>query len=320
MKIAVIGSGISGLSAAYYLNKAGHEVRVFEANNYMGGHINTVSVQTVSGDYQVDTGFIVFNKKTYPNFVKLLQEIDVDSQPTNMSFSVHAPHANLQYSGESLSGLFADRRNIINPKFYRLLLQIIRFQKAAKHIVSSMDKTLTVKNFLENNKLDHNFRDGYLYPLVSALWSTALQDISSMPIYFIAVFFDNHGLLKPIPDLQWEVIKGGSFSYVKKINQYLPHKIYINTPVLKIVRNDKGCQLLGEQGELGFFDKVIISTHSDQALRLLGDPTKLELEILSKFTYSPNEVVLHHDEKILPPNKRAWASWNYWVKRVIKLS
>lgn len=313
MKIAIIGSGISGLTAAYYLHKAGHDIHVFEANDYVGGHTHTIPVNTSSGSYNIDTGFIVFNDKTYPNFVKLLQECDVASQPTNMSFSVFAPSKNLQYSGESLSGLFADRRNIINPQFYRLLFEVLRFQKLAKQLVKNSDLALTVGQFLTTHKFHADFGDLYLYPLVSALWSTALHDISDMPIYFVAIFFHNHGLLKAIPDLPWRVIAGGSASYVKKMTQSFSDNIYLSTPVKSIVRTDKNCQLFGESGELGFFDKVIISAHSDQALQLLTAPTALELDILGKFTYSKNEVVLHTDSRLLPPNKRAWASWNYWV-------
>lgn len=313
MKVAIIGSGISGLTAAYYLNKAGHDISVFEANDYIGGHTHTIPVKTSSGDYNIDTGFIVFNHKTYPHFVELLEQCNVPSQATNMSFSVNAPHKNLQYSGESLSGLFADRKNIINPKFYKLLGEILRFQKLAKKIISLADGSLTVRQFLEKNKLHNDFRDFYLYPLASALWSTALRNIAEMPIYFIAVFFENHGLLKAIPDLPWRVITGGSFSYVKKITHAFQEKIYIKTPVSRVIRTSKNCQLWSNQGELGIFDKVIMATHSDQALKLVAEPTPLELDILSKFTYVENEVVLHTDSTLLPPNKRAWASWNYWV-------
>ncbi|MDX2164710.1 MAG: FAD-dependent oxidoreductase [Gammaproteobacteria bacterium] len=313
MKIGIVGSGISGLTAAYYLNKAGHDIYVFEANDYVGGHTHTIPVETSSGKYNIDTGFIVFNHRTYPNFVKLLQECNVSSQPTNMSFSVFAPDKNIQYSGESLNGLFADRKNIFNSTFYKLLYEILRFQTLAKEIVAHTDTTLTIHQFLKKNKLSDNFSELYFYPLVSALWSTALRDISNMPIYFVAMFFNNHGLLKAIPDLPWQVIKGGSFSYIKKLTQDFADKIYINTPVIKIARRTDGCKLWSPKGELGIFDKIIVATHSDQALKLLAEPSSLEFEILSKFTYSENEVVLHTDSNILPPNKRAWASWNYWV-------
>ncbi len=316
MKIGIVGSGISGLTAAYFLNKAGHDVTVFEANDYIGGHTHTISVKSEKGDYQVDTGFIVFNEKTYPLFTQLLKEIDVPSQSTNMSFSVHVPASRMQYSGNSLNGLFADRLNIVSPRFYRLLYEIKRFQGLAKNVVAYPDIRMTVADFLTQHKFHAHFSDWYLYPLVSSLWSSALDEVSGMPIYFVAKFFDNHALLKTVPDLPWKVIQGGSSRYVDKLIRAFASRVYVNTPVKQIIRHPTGIQLLGANGELGDFDKVVLATHSDQALQLVAKPSALEERVLSAFRYASNEVVLHTDTRVLPPNKRAWASWNYWVRSI----
>lgn len=313
MRIAIVGSGISGLTSAYYLQKSGHDVHVFEANDYIGGHTHTVSVNTSSGQYAIDTGFIVFNKKTYPNFVKLLQQLNVASQATDMSFSVYVPKINLQYAGGSLNSLFADRFNVLKPKFYGLLFEIRRFQRLAAVVINKNDQHSTLDDFLHTHKFTASLRDFYLYPLISALWSTPPQQIAQMPIYFVAKFFHNHALLKMVPDLPWQVIAGGSANYVAALIKDFTKKIQLRTAITKIVRTITGCYLFSSEGELGCFDKVVIATHSDQALSLLAEPTFLELEILSKFTYQPNEVILHTDTQLLPPNKRAWSSWNYWV-------
>lgn len=313
MKIAIIGSGISGLTCAYYLQKAGIDITVFEKNNYIGGHSHTVKVKNGVDEHAVDTGFIVFNKNTYPNFTSLLNEINVEIQPTDMSFSVFAPENNFQYAGGSLNGLFAQRKNLINPKFFNFLKEIRRFQSLGKQFLKNPLITENISQFLIRHKFSADLYKYYLHPLISALWSSSQSCVQDMPIYFVLSFFYRHALLKIIPDLPWQVIKGGSSNYVNILTKKFVQHIRSNCNVTKIKRMNGKCQIYSDSGDLGLFDKVIVATHSDEALNLLDEPTNIERDILSKFSYEANEVILHTDTSLLPSNKRAWSSWNYLI-------
>ncbi|HBI21492.1 MAG TPA: FAD-dependent oxidoreductase [Legionella sp.] len=311
MRIAIIGSGISGLTSAYYLQKQGHDVFVFEASDYIGGHTHTIDVSRADQHYAIDTGFIVFNHQTYPNFTHLLNELHVDTQNTDMSFSVYDPKLNFQYSGGSLNGLFADRRNLFNPKFYRLLGEIHRFHRLAKSVLASNNTTSTLQQFLKQHQFHTDLGELYLYPLISALWSSPSDVIGAMPIYFVSKFFENHALLKMLPDISWKVVTHGSASYISPLIHSFKEQVYVNTAVVNLRRDEKGFRLFHETGPIGQFDAVVVATHSDQALRLLDAPTALEVEILSSFSYEDNDVILHQDETLMPSSSRAWASWNY---------
>ena len=311
MRIAIIGSGISGLTSAYYLQKQGHDVFVFEASDYIGGHTNTVNVSRAGQNYAIDTGFIVFNHQTYPNFTHLLNELHVDIKNTEMSFSVYDPKLNFQYSGGSFNGLFADRRNLFNSKFYRLLSEIHRFHRLAKRVLDSMNTVSTLQQFLTQHQFHNDLGALYLYPLISALWSSPGGAIGAMPIYFVAKFFENHALLKMLPDISWKVLKNSSSSYISPLIQAFKERVYVNTAVVNLRRDEQGFSLSHETGQVGHFDAVVVATHSDQALRLLDAPTALEVEILSAFSYEDNDVILHQDETLMPASSRAWASWNY---------
>lgn len=311
MRIAIIGSGISGLTSAYYLQKQGHDVFVFEASDYIGGHTHTVNISRAGQNYAVDTGFIVFNHQTYPNFTHLLNELKVDVQDTDMSFSVYDPKLSFQYAGGSLSGLFADRRNIFNPRFYRLLSEIHRFHRLAKSILASMNTTSTLQAFLKQYQFHTDLAELYLYPLISALWSSPSDVIGAMPIFFVAKFFENHALLKMLPDISWKVVKNGSASYISPLIQAFKEQVHVNTAVVSLRREVQGFSLSHQTGQIGRFDAVVVATHSDQALRLLDAPTTLEVDILSSFSYEANDVILHQDTTLMPSSPRAWASWNY---------
>lgn len=307
MRVAVVGSGISGLTVAYRLTQAGHEVFVFEAGDYVGGHTHTIDVDGIP----VDTGFIVFNEHTYPHFIALLAELNVETQDTDMSFSVYDPAIDFQYAGGSLNGVFADRRHLVDLSFYRLLYDINRFNRLAAASLHDDDTTLTLGAFLKKHRFHSNLSQRYLYPLISSLWSTPPAMISEMPLRFIAHFFYNHALLKLRPDIAWKVIKHGSVSYVNALLKTLINPVQLNTPVTRVVQTHTNCQVFNDSGLLGEFDRVVLATHSVDALRIIDKPTDLMQAILSAFPYQDNDVILHQDSRLLPSNPRAWASWNY---------
>jgi predicted NAD/FAD-binding protein len=318
MKIAIIGSGISGLVAAYHLQHE-HDVTVFEANDYIGGHTNTASAEVDGESYAVDTGFIVFNDWTYPNFIQLLDELKVESQPTEMSFSVHDEKTGLEYNGHSLNTLFAQRRNFFRPKFYRMVADILRFNRQAKSIEFDVElgsnDPMTVGEFLKRYKYSAEFQNYYLLPMGAAIWSCPTGVFAEFPIRFIAEFYKNHGLLNVGDRPTWRVIKGGSQTYVRALIRGFEDRIRLNSPVLKVQRTKQSVQVsTAESNEQ--FDHVIFACHSDQALRIIGsDSTKVEQEVLSEFPYSRNTAVLHTDTKMLPKRRLAWASWNYRIKQ-----
>jgi predicted NAD/FAD-binding protein len=312
MKIAIVGSGISGLSAALFLSKK-HNVTVFEANNWLGGHVRTVPVIENDKEIWIDTGFIVCNNRNYPNFLELMRYLEVPLQATEMSFSVQIPAHNLEYNGSSLNGLFAQRKNIVNPKFWRMLHDISIFNRAAKKLVDGQATTQTLDAMIIELKLGNECIHYYLLPMISAIWSSNTKETQAMPAFFLCKFLDNHGLLTVNNRPQWYSLIGGSHTYVHQIKKLLGSVFHANTPVEKISRQNNSVQLI-VAGEMHNFDKVFICTNANQAINLLSDPSDYEIDILKRFKYSKNEVALHYDTDLLPRNTRAWASWNYLAK------
>ena len=311
MKIAIIGAGISGLVAAYKLQSS-HKVTIFEANAYLGGHTNTITVNENDRQFGVDTGFIVFNDRTYPNFISLLDEWGVESQKTVMSFSVKCDRTGLEYRGADFGGLFAQKRNLFNPKFLRLLYDLVRFKKVAQPLLQNETETETVGSFLHRNRFSQSFIDQYFLPMGSSIWSCPTGTFMEFPIEFIAEFYHNHGLLGVSDRPQWYVIKGGSQQYVQRLKQLLYCNIHLNTPVTDISRTGDEVILQFKDGSTQSYDHVIFACHADQALRILGNSTsRVEREILSAFPYQKNVATLHTQTDVLPKRKRAWAAWNY---------
>ncbi|MDF2152493.1 NAD(P)/FAD-dependent oxidoreductase [Vibrio sp. CAU 1672] len=310
MKIAIIGTGISGLTCGYYLHKQ-HDVTLFEANDYIGGHTATVDVHLDGTDYAIDTGFIVYNDRTYPHFIKMMSEIGVEGVPTQMSFSVRNDGNGLEYNGHTLSTLFAQKRNWANPYFYRFIFEILRFNKLAKSLANEPSAHVqTLGEFLDEHHFSVFFCDNYILPMGAAIWSSTLADMRSFPLMFFLRFFLNHGLLDITNRPQWFVIKGGSRSYIPPLTKGFADRIRLNSPVESVIRDDTGVAVQ-VHGDTEWFDEVIFACHSDQAIRMLGDIMPAEQEILSDMTYQANEVVLHTDTSLLPKRKAAWASWNY---------
>ncbi|CAE6905005.1 hypothetical protein ACOMICROBIO_FLGHMIGD_01698 [Vibrio sp. B1FLJ16] len=310
MKIAIVGTGISGLTCGYYLHKE-HEITLFEANDYIGGHTATVDVNIDGNDYAVDTGFIVYNDRTYPNFINMMKEIGVEGVPTQMSFSVRNNGSGLEYNGHTITTLFAQKRNWANPAFYRFIFEILRFNKLAKSFADKEDTSIqTLGEFLDENKFSAYFSDNYILPMGAAIWSSTLADMRAFPLMFFLRFFLNHGLLDVTNRPQWYVIKGGSRAYIPPLTKGFADKIRLNSPVESVTRS-KGRVLLHVNGTTEWFDEVIFACHSDQAMKMLDDSSVDERTILGDMAYQANEVVLHTDTSLLPKRKAAWASWNY---------
>ncbi|PKG38478.1 NAD(P)/FAD-dependent oxidoreductase [Psychromonas sp. Urea-02u-13] len=315
-KIAIIGTGISGLTCAYLLNKE-HDISVFEAGDYIGGHTATKEVDFQGQQWQIDTGFIVFNDRTYPNFEKLLKKLGVDRLATEMSFSVSNQDTGLEYSGSGLNGLFAQRSNIFNVKFLCLIKDILRFNKLCKTLwaAKQVNSEQNLGEFLTHHGFSDYFANHYILPMGAAIWSTSLTEMKAFPLYFFIRFFYNHGLLSVFNRPQWYVISGGSKQYIIPLIESFSGKIHLNSPVTAVKRLKEGVELqinnAGSQGEWQYFDEVVLACHSDQAQKMLVDITDQEKSVLGGLKYQKNEVVMHHDESLLPAQKGAWAAWNY---------
>jgi predicted NAD/FAD-binding protein len=310
MKIAIIGAGISGLVTAYLLSKE-HEITVYEAGSYIGGHTNTISFELNQEKYEIDTGFIVFNNKNYPNFVKLLNQLGTEGQPTSMSFSVSCEDSGLEYNGTTINKLFAQRINLIRPSFIKMVRDILRFNQEAKNFIQSEDLSVTFDDFLKKGKFSTQLKDDYAVPMTAAIWSGTPEQVLQTPFYFIARFFENHGMLNINDRPQWRIIKNGSHQYVKQLVAGFKNRIKLNHPVKKVERNKDWVSVTGSDESKAVFEKVVIATHSDQALKMLGQPTQMETEFLGAIKYQDNEAVLHWDDSLLPKTKSAWAGWNY---------
>ena len=312
MRIAIIGTGISGMTAAHLLHPL-HEITVYEANDYIGGHTHTVSAVVNGQELAVDTGFIVFNEWTYPNFIALMDELKVDSVPTSMGFSVKCERTGLEYCGSGLNGLFTQRGNLFRPKFYRLISDILRFNRdAPKYRDGRIDET--VGEFLQTHRYSETFAEQYLLPMGAAIWSCPMETFESFPIRFIIEFYINHGLLLLTGRPTWRTIVGGSREYAKKITEPFDHLIRLNSPVIGVSRDPDHVNVTTRSGTEQF-DEVIFACHSDQALKILKDADNVEADVLSQFPYSQNSAILHTDESVLPSHRRAWASWNYHIKK-----
>ncbi len=310
MKIAIIGSGIAGLASAYFLSQK-HEVWLFEQADYLGGHAHTVDITDAHGTHKIDTGFIVCNKRTYPNFIRLLDSLGVGLEKSKMGFSVRDPLTNIEFAGQNLNTLFAQRGNLLNVRFWQMLLDIYRFNKYAKRSLSDMT-SLSLGEFLLKHGISAYAKKYYILPIISAIWSSSISQAEHFPTALLFKFLDTHGLLDVNSAPQWYTICGGSISYVKRIKSTISGKILLNSRVENITRlADKVVVKTSELEEV--FDKVVIATHSDQVLDILSEPTALEHEIFGKLKYQNNHITLHTDISILPRHRRAWASWNYFI-------
>mgnify|MGYP001278634504 FL=1 len=312
MKIAVIGTGISGSVIAYNLCK-NHDITVFESEGRLGGHTNTIKVSDDGHDLAIDTGFIVFNDRTYPNFIKLLEDIGQQSQLSEMSFSVQSESTGIEYCGSSLNKLFAQRSNFFRPKFYRMIYDILRFNKESFKIINNLSGSEIVSEYLVEKNYSKTFINHYLLPMSAAIWSAKPDSILDMPLKFLLNFFANHGLLQIKNRPQWKVIKGGSYQYLDKLTMNYRDKIRLNCPVVSITRNHEGVEVESSSYGKERFDYIFLSCHSDQALSLISDASLIEREILSSIPYQSNEAVLHTDDSLMPKNKKAWAAWNYFI-------
>ena len=309
MKIAIIGSGVSGLSAAYYLSKK-HHVDLYEREDHFGGHSHTLDLILNGKKVSVDIGFIVFNFETYPNLIKFFKENDVDIEKSNMSFSVSVDNTNFEYCGNGIRGIFSNKSNILNFKFLQMFFDIIKFYKKSDKI-NIKDENYTLGEYLRHNRLSSTFINYHLIPMVSAIWSMPPVEASKMPIKFFFKFFQNHGLFKLKNRPQWYTVSNRSRSYVNKVISKVSGEYFKNYKITKIKRKLSGIDLYyGGENEFFNYDKIVLATHADEALSLIDDPTIEENEILSNFSYKENIAVIHTDKKAMPKNKKNWCSWN----------
>ena len=310
MKLAIIGSGIAGNVLAYHLHKD-HDITVFEANDYAGGHTHTHDININNSNYKIDTGFIVFNENTYPNFISLLEQLNVETQKSSMSFSVKCEKTGLEYNGNNLNSMFAQRSNLLRPSFYRMIKDILRFNRECVSILEQSDITISLGQYLKDNNYSQQFIDQYIIPMGSAILSSSYQQMMDFPAHFFIRFFYNHGLLNVKNRPDWYVIKGGSSAYVKKLTQGFSQQIRLNSPVQRVKRFATHVEITTDDMQSEKFDYVLFACHGDQALKMLSSPDSFEQNVLSAFTYQDNEAILHTDTKLLPRRKLAWAAWNY---------
>ena len=315
MKIAIVGAGISGLTAAYYLADT-HDIHVFESAPSVGGHTATIDVNHDGQQLSVDTGFIVFNNWTYPNFIRLMDELDVASHDTEMSFSVRCDITGLEYGGNNLNTLFAQRRNLVKPRFYRMLYDILRFNRESVRDLEAglISPTMTLSEYLQANGYGEVFVHKYLVPMGCAIWSASTASMMDFPVLFFLRFFKNHGLLSVDNRPQWRVISGGSRSYLEPLTRKFKDRLLCNALIKGVRRQNQKVTLSFSDRADQVFDHVIFACHSDQALSLLSDADHDERADLEKIPYRSNDVVLHFDEQLLPKHRLAWSSWNYWLR------
>jgi predicted NAD/FAD-binding protein len=316
MRIAIVGAGVSGLVAAHLLARL-HDVTVYEAQRQPGGHVNTVRVDTAHETHWVDTGFIVFNDRNYPNFERLLRQLGVAWQPSDMSFGVSDETGTFEYACTSINSLFAKRRHLVSPQFHRMLADVWRFQREASALVAGAagaaadGSDLSLSEWLERRRYSRPFVDRLIVPLVSAVWSADPRQMRTFPVRFLATFLDNHGLLALRNRPQWRTVVGGSHRYVEALTRPLGERLKTSSPIAAICRRDDHVLVTPRDGEARRYDEVVVAVHADQALALLADPDPRERKLLGAIPYQPSEAVLHTDERLLPRRRRAWASWNY---------
>jgi len=310
MKIAIIGSGISGNTLAYHLN-SNHQITLFESNSRVGGHSHTHEIEIANQKLNVDTGFIVFNKKTYPHFLNLLHELKVPYENSAMSFSVKDSQKDFEYNGTNLNALFAQRKNLISPTFYKMIKEILRFNKNSTLLLKNNEE-ISLGEYLDREAYSDFFKKYYILPMGSAIWSSDVKTMMTFPAKFFVRFFDNHGMLNINDRPQWLTITGGSINYVKKLISPFEKKIKLNSQIKSVERkNDHVAIQFHDRDEK--FDWVFFACHSDEALKLIKSPTQDEKNVLKAIPYKDNEVILHFDERFMPRRKLAWAAWNYHV-------
>ena len=329
MKIAVIGSGISGLSASYYFSKK-YKVDLFEQDDHFGGHSYTYDIKEENKIIAVDLGFIVFNEKTYPNLIRFFNELNVPFEKSNMSFSVSIKDTNVEYGGSGFNAIFANKKNLLNFKFLKMINEIINFYKTAPSLINTETSNVTLGDYLKSSKLSKYFIEYHIIPMVAAIWSMPFQKAKEMPLKLFLNFFTNHGLFKLKNRPQWFTVSNRSRTYVKKVLEKISGEVFKNYKVSKILRNENNVRILIGNEYLDY-DHVILASHADQSLELLDDPSLEESEILKKFTYVSNEAYLHRDENLMPIRKSAWSSWNsisknentcvtYWLNKLQNLN
>jgi uncharacterized protein len=311
VKIAVVGAGIAGLYCGWRLSRE-HRVTLFEAASYAGGHTHTLDVEWGGKAFAVDTGFIVFNRRTYPHFCSMLDELGVAAQPSNMSFSMSSQATGLTYNGTTLNTLFAQRRNLLRPSFLRMIADILRFNRKAKALLRGEDDALTLARYLENEHYSRPFIEHYILPMARALWSAPAAAVLDFPARFFVDFFERHGFLSVNDRPQWLTVKGGSREYVHRLLAASPRlQVKLNTPIDVIHRKAQKVLLTTRGAAPESFDAVFLACHADQALAMLAEPTPAEREVLAAFPYAKNEAILHTDASVLPRVPRARAAWNY---------
>ena len=316
MKIAVVGAGISGLSAAYYLSKK-HKVDLFEKENHFGGHANTIKVTYKSNkEIPIDIGFMVFNKHTYPNLINFFSENKIEIEKSDMSFSVSEDGSGIEYCGKGIQGIFSNKKNLFNIRFIKMFFEIISFYKKCEKIEIKKDSSKTLGEYLKEIKISNYFVNYHIIPMVSAIWSMPPYEASQMPLTFFLSFFKNHGLFKLKNRPQWYTVENRSKTYVDKIINQISGEHFKNYNISKVVRNNLGVKIYyGGENEFFDYDKVIIATHADEALDIINEPTLDEKEILRNFKYRENIAIIHFDDTIMPKNKKAWCSWNSSMSR-----
>ena len=309
MKLAIIGSGISGLSSAYYLSK-NHKVDLFEKDDHFGGHSHTIDIKIQDNVIPVDIGFIVFNKKTYPNLINFFEENNIAIEKSNMSFSVSVRDSEIEYCGKGISGIFSNKLNLLNIKFLKMFFTIIDFYKKSEN-KNFINENITLGKYLEKLNVSDYFIKFHIIPMVSAIWSMPPYEAKQMPLSFFLKFFQNHGLFKLKNRPQWFTVSNRSRTYVDKILSNISGEYYKNYNINKIKRIQSGVQVYyGDKNEYFTYDKVVLATHADQALSMIEDPDEIEKKILSNFKYKTNEAVIHEDINYMPKNNKAWCSWN----------
>jgi len=312
MRLAIIGAGVSGLVVAHLLHRE-HDITLFEADAHIGGHVNTIAVDTPDQTHHVDTGFVVYNEQTYPNFSRLLRLLGVSTQPSDMSMSVRSDRGDFEYSSRVPNGLFADRGHLLRPRFHRMIVDHLRFNRDARRYLrtASAADGVCLADYLGKRRYSEAFVERMLVPLAASVWSADRDRLLRFPARYVLAFLDSHGVLSPMGRPRWRTVCGGSSRYVEALVRPFADRLRLRTPVRRVTRVEDSVEVTPQGCQPLRFDQVVIATHSDQALRMLGDATARERALLEAFPYQENEVVLHTDASLMPRRRRAWASWNY---------